>query len=95
MFFNLLKALVISGYIILRERPNIIVGVATPLSVPLLLWGRITGACCIFVESITRTHSLSHTGRLIKALKLSNRIYVQWPGLAEKYPGVNYSGSVL
>ena len=47
-----------------------------------------------FVESITRVTGSSRTGRLVAALRLPARHYVQWERLASP-PRVRYAGSVI
>lgn len=47
----------------------------------------------VYVESLARVKSLSLTGKLI--LPIANRILVQWPELAKRYPRCEYKGILV
>lgn len=63
-----------------RERPDVILSTGAALAVPFFLFGKLFGARLVFVESLTRTTSLSLSGRLVRPL--SDAFFVQWPDLA-------------
>jgi UDP-N-acetylglucosamine:LPS N-acetylglucosamine transferase len=63
-----------------RERPDVILSTGAALAVPFFLAGKLFGARLVFVESITRTTSISLSGRLVRPL--SDAFFVQWPDLA-------------
>jgi UDP-N-acetylglucosamine:LPS N-acetylglucosamine transferase len=80
---------------VLLKRPiDLVLVVGTPHAVPMLLAARILGRPTVFVESITRVDQLSLTGRLVWRLRLASRLFVQWPGLQAREPGVAL-GSIL
>lgn len=81
--------------IVRRHRPNVIIGLSTASSAALFLAGRLYGARCIYVESLTRVEKLSLTGRIIYHTRLANLIYGQWPQLQKRCPRVRYAGAVL
>ena len=60
------------------------------LAVPFALWARLFGARVIFVETGSRVHGLSLTGRLMRPL--AHLFFVQWPQLRDRYPGTIYAG---
>jgi beta-1,4-N-acetylglucosaminyltransferase len=64
-----------------RERPDVILSTGAALAVPFFLAGKIFGARLVFVESLTRTTSLSLSGRLVRPL--TDAFFVQWPDLAQ------------
>lgn len=78
-----------------QVKPHAIVCVATSIAVPLFFWGRLFGCHTVFVESITRVKRPSTTGRLLAALHLCERLYVQWPEAEKLYRGAIYRGSLL
>lgn len=82
-------------YIVRRVRPHAIICVGTSISVPLCFWGKFFKIKTIFVESMTRVKKLSLTGRIIGALGLSDRFYVQWPETASLQKQAIYKGTVL
>jgi len=80
---------------IVREtRPDVVIGLGTSLSVPLLLAAKLCGVRGMFIESITRVDSPSMTLKVIKRLRLADRCYVQWPELASS-SGAVFRGNVL
>lgn len=66
--------------VVREERPDAIVSTGAALAVPFFIAGKLFGARLIFVESLTRTTSLSLSGWLVRPL--SNAFFVQWPELA-------------
>lgn len=83
-----------SAIIIRREKPDLVIGVASALSVPVLAAARRCAVECVFIESITRVHTPSNTLRLISRLGLARHIYVQWPEL-RAVPRVLYHGNLI
>lgn len=60
-----------------RERPDAILSTGAALAVPFFVVGRLHGCRLVYVESLTRTESLSFTGRLVYFL--ADALFVQWP----------------
>jgi beta-1,4-N-acetylglucosaminyltransferase len=58
-------------------RPDVIVSTGAGLAVPFFLIGRLCGCRLIYVESLTRTSSLSLSGRMV--YPLAHAFFVQWP----------------
>jgi beta-1,4-N-acetylglucosaminyltransferase len=75
-----------------RERPDVILSTGAALAVPFFLVGKIFGARLVFVESLTRTASLSLSGRMVRPL--ADAFFVQWPDLAAAL-GVRFAGRLL
>ncbi|HEU5141803.1 MAG TPA: UDP-N-acetylglucosamine--LPS N-acetylglucosamine transferase [Solirubrobacterales bacterium] len=59
------------------ERPEAILSTGAALALPFFLVGKLFGARLIYVESLTRIHGLSLTGRLV--YPLADAFFVQWP----------------
>jgi beta-1,4-N-acetylglucosaminyltransferase len=76
--------------ILRRSRPDAMVTSGPAVAVPFALWARLLGAKVIFVETGSRVHELSLTGRLMRPL--ATLFFVQWPQLQEKYPNTVYAG---
>jgi UDP-N-acetylglucosamine:LPS N-acetylglucosamine transferase len=77
-----------------RERdPDVIVSTGAGLAVPFFLVGRLLGRRLAYVESLTRTESLSLSGALV--YPLADEFFVQWPGPARRHRKARYDGSVL
>lgn len=90
---NLLRNLGFAWRTIRRERPEAIVSTGAGLAVPFFLLGRLHGVRCVYVESVTRTESISLSGRMV--YPLASRFFVQWPAVAEQRRRAEYAGSVM
>lgn len=75
---NLLRNLFVAWREIRRRRPDAILSTGAALAVPFFLVGRLHGVRLVYVESLTRTSSLSLSGRLV--YPLAHAFYVQWRG---------------
>jgi beta-1,4-N-acetylglucosaminyltransferase len=75
-----------------RRRPDVILSTGAALAVPFFIAGKLHGRRCVYVESLTRTHSLSLTGRIV--LHLADEFFVQWPG-ATRAKKAKFCGSIL
>jgi UDP-N-acetylglucosamine:LPS N-acetylglucosamine transferase len=92
---NLLASFGDARRVLRQVRPDAVVCVGSSIAVPLCLWARIMGVKAVFVESITRVSEPSKTGRILSALRLCDRIYVQWPEAEQLYARAFYRGTVL
>ena len=81
--------------IVWRERAIAVVAVGGPTAVPFFLWTRMLGRKAVFIESITHVNMLSRTGKLVAKFGLCDRLYVQWPEMAEANKGTMYQGVVI
>jgi UDP-N-acetylglucosamine:LPS N-acetylglucosamine transferase len=80
------------GWIVLKERPDIVVSTGAAPGYFALLFGRLVGAKTIWIDSITNIDSLSMSGSLVG--KYADLWLTQWPHLA-KLEGPKYGGAVL
>jgi len=98
-FFKKLRNSLVSfvgAYRVIRKvKPQAVICVGTSIAVPLCFWARAFGIKSIFVESITRVSRPSQTGKILSALRLCDRLYVQWPEAEGLYRGAVYRGTVL
>jgi beta-1,4-N-acetylglucosaminyltransferase len=78
-----------------KGRPDVAVCLGSSSSIPIALVCRLRGIPVVFIESITRTDSLSATGRLLLRLHLADHFYVQWPEQEKLHPRACYRGTVL
>lgn len=88
---GLIRSLFKMAVIIKREKPKFVITTGAAPGLIGLFVGKIFGAKTIWIDSIANVEQLSMSGRI--ALKFSNRVYTQWPELAEK--NIFYSGNVL
>lgn len=66
--------------VVRRERPAVILSTGAALAFPFFAVGKLLGARLVYVESLTRIHGLSLTGRLV--YPLADAVFVQWPEAA-------------
>jgi len=80
--------------ILKKEKPAIILSTGAGPVVPFALVGKLFfGTHVIFVETITRIHSPSMTGRIM--YHLADRFFYQWPSLALYFPKGESGGLLL
>ena len=89
---KLLRNLVVAWRVVRDVRPDAILSTGAALAVPFFIVGRLRGVRLVYVESLTRTATLSLTGRLVRPL--AHTFFVQWPGAAGRR-GVRYVGGLL
>ena len=79
---------------IVAERPNVIVSTGAEIALPVFAIAKTVGAETIFVETCTRIHRPSKTGRLI--YYFSDHFFVQWKELLDSYGSrARYAGGLL
>lgn len=89
-FKNLWEAFVI----LRRERPDVLLSTGAGPIVPFAIIGRVLfGTKVIFVETITRIHRPSMTGRIM--YWLAHHFFYQWRELAPFFPKGEYRGPLL
>ncbi|MEX0973211.1 MAG: PssD/Cps14F family polysaccharide biosynthesis glycosyltransferase [Solirubrobacterales bacterium] len=90
---NLLRNLALAWRLLRRQRPEAILSTGAGVAVPFFLIGKLLRIRLIYVESVTRTESISLTGRLV--YPLADRFFAQWPAAAQQLRRAEYAGSVL
>jgi beta-1,4-N-acetylglucosaminyltransferase len=90
---NLLRNLAFAWRQLRAQRPEAILSTGAGVAVPFFLVGKLLGIRLIYVESVTRTESISLTGRLV--YPLADRFFAQWPAAAGRLRRAEYAGSVL
>jgi UDP-N-acetylglucosamine:LPS N-acetylglucosamine transferase len=90
---NLLRNLRTAWRTIRSRRPDVILSTGAALAVPFFLVGRLCGCRCVYVESLTRIHSLSLSGRMV--YPLAHAFFAQWPAAAATRRRAQHAGSLL
>jgi UDP-N-acetylglucosamine:LPS N-acetylglucosamine transferase len=90
---NLLRNTALAWRLLRRRRPQAILSTGAGVSVPFFLVGKLLGIRLVYVESVTRTESISLSGRLV--YPLADRFFAQWPAAAARLRRAEYVGSVL
>jgi UDP-N-acetylglucosamine:LPS N-acetylglucosamine transferase len=89
---GLLKMLMQMIWVMLRERPDVVVTTGAAPGYVAMRLGRLIGARAVWIDSIANAEELSLSGRM--ASKHADLCLTQWAHLAE--PGiVEYEGAVL
>jgi beta-1,4-N-acetylglucosaminyltransferase len=90
---NLLRNLVLAWHVVRSHKPRAIVTTGAGVAVPFAWVGRLFGAKVVYIESLTRIERPSLSYRLIAPV--TNRMYAQWPELAERVDKARYAGTVM
>ncbi len=90
---NLLRNLVLAWSLLRRIRPQVVLTTGAGVAVPFAWVGRLRGARVMYVESCTRTTSVSMSCRLIAPI--ADRIFVQWPDLHGAAGKAHYAGNLF
>ncbi len=80
------------AWIVLRERPDVVVTTGAAPGYFAILFGRLLGARTTWIDSMANVDQLSLSGQ--KAGRLANLWLTQWPALAGA-DGPSYGGSVI
>ena len=90
---NMVRNAVLAWRLLRRRRPDAILSTGAGLAVPFFFVGRLLGIRCVYVESVTRTESLSLSGRMV--YPLATTFFVQWPQAAGKRRRAVYAGGIF
>lgn len=90
---NLLRNLRLAWRLVRLVRPAILITTGAGLAVPFAWVARLHGAYVVYVESIARIERPSLSYRLIEPA--AQRLYAQWPDLAQRERRARYRGSVF
>jgi beta-1,4-N-acetylglucosaminyltransferase len=90
---NLFRNLGLAWRLLRRKRPDAILSTGAGLAVPFFLVGKLLGVRLVYVESLTRTESISLSGRLL--YPFADRFFAQWPEAAAQLRRAEYVGSIL
>ena len=79
--------------VVREHRPDAILSTGAALAVPFFLVGKLHRCRLVYVESLTRTTSLSLSGRLV--YPLADTFFVQWREVAGRHRKALYAGNIL
>jgi UDP-N-acetylglucosamine:LPS N-acetylglucosamine transferase len=89
---NLARNLLFAWRVMRTCKPDVVLSTGAGLAVPFVLVAKLRRRRAVYVESLTRTESLSLSGRLV--YPLADAFFVQWPKTT-KLRKARYVGSVL
>ena len=87
------RNLALAWRVVRRTRPAVVLTTGAGTAVPFAWMARLHGARVVHIETLTRVDSPSLTCRLIAPI--ADRVYVQWPDLADVVKRSRYVGSVI
>lgn len=90
---NLLRNLRLAVRVLWRTRPALLLTTGAGVAVPFAWLARVARVPVVYVESVTRIDGLSLSGRMIAPV--ADRLYVQWPELAQRLPRARYAGGLI
>ena len=99
-FFTTMRAMFSAFRAVFAEKPDAVLcngpGTCVPWSRRISVMRVIAAAtpAVVYVESAARTKTMSLTGRILYATRLADEVFVQWEGLARKFPRAKYAGRV-
>lgn len=90
---NLVRNVFLAHRVLRRVRPAAMLTTGAGVAVPFAWLARLRRIPVVYVESLTRIEELSLSGRMIAPV--AERLYVQWPELADAVPGARYAGGLV
>lgn len=91
-FFRLLINILISLYIYVKERPNIVISTGVLAMIPMCMIAKLLGGKIIFIESFAKITSPTETGKFL--YKFADKFYIQWESMQKFYPNAEYLGGI-
>ncbi|MBS5937982.1 polysaccharide biosynthesis protein [Clostridium sartagoforme] len=89
---KLLLNAIISMYIFILERPDVVISTGALATIPMCILAKIFRKKIIFIESFAKISSPTLTGKLI--YKFADEFYVQWEEMLNIYPKAIYKGGI-
>lgn len=79
-------------WILLRERPDVIVTTGSAPMLPFIVLGRLFGAKTLWIDSVANSEHISTSGKIAK--RIAHRCVPQWPDVAAS-EGLDFWGKVF
>jgi UDP-N-acetylglucosamine:LPS N-acetylglucosamine transferase len=90
---NLVRNFGLAWRLVRRVRPRVVMTTGAGVAMPFAWIGRAFGARVVYIESFTRIDGPSLSLRLIAPV--ADRLYAQWPELAQALPRARFAGTVF
>ena len=84
---------VLSGYIAILERPDVVISTGAGIVVFFCLFAKLLGAKLVFIESMARIEQPTLTARFL--YPFADLFIVQWPELLKFFPRAEFLGRLL
>ena len=83
---------IISLYIFLIKRPDIVISTGALATIPMCIISKIFRRKLIFIESFAKINSPTLTGKLL--YRFADEFYVQWEEMLKIYPKAIFKGGI-
>ncbi|MDU5107833.1 PssD/Cps14F family polysaccharide biosynthesis glycosyltransferase [Clostridium sp.] len=83
---------IISLYIFLIKRPDIVISTGALATIPMCIISKIFMKKLIFIESFAKINSPTLTGKLL--YRFADEFYVQWEEMLKIYPKAIFKGGI-
>ena len=91
--FSWLIGVVLSAYIAIAERPDVVITTGAGVVVFFCVFAKLLGTKLIFVESMAKVDEPTLTAKLL--YPFSDLFLVQWPGLLQFFPKAQFLGRLF
>lgn len=82
-----------SFWLVVKDRPELVISTGAGMVVPTCIIGKLLGAKLVFIETAARVTTPSRTGMFL--YRFADEFYVQWEPLLKVYPKARYGGVLL
>jgi beta-1,4-N-acetylglucosaminyltransferase len=89
-YLALIRNIPMTFRVLWKERPDVVMSTGASIAINFCIISKLLGIRYIYIESISRSQSLSMTGHLV--YWLCDDFYVQWPQLCDKYRKARFRG---
>jgi beta-1,4-N-acetylglucosaminyltransferase len=88
-----IKNIIQSLLIMAKESPDAVITTGAGVAIPLCYWAKLLGKKIIYIESFSRIHIPSLTGKIL--YPISDLFIVQWKELLRFFPKAKYGGMIF
>lgn len=88
LFVNTARSL----YIVIKERPQVMITTGALAIIPIALLVKLFGGKLIYLESFAKVSSKNLTGNLL--YRFADQFYVQWEEMLKLYPNAIFKGGI-
>lgn len=90
LFLNIFQSI----WIILKEKPDVVITTGTMVAFPTILWAKILNKKIIYIETFARVYGGTRAGRFVYKHHLYDLFIYQWETQKDEYPNGVYGGGI-
>lgn len=88
--FKLIILLVQSAWLLIKEKPDVVIATGALVSVPTCLLAKLFGRKVVFIETFAKLYSPSLSGKIV--YRFADLFIIQWDSLKTYYQNAVYGG---